>query len=173
MKKYVIGAVVGCLLSIGVTAYGEEVKSLVGRQIEGQFTVNLNGGNLENKAIVIDGTSYLPVREVSEKLNLNVEFDPEKGIALETKGQTTPPDRPDVIFYPPGDSQPVDQPKKTLDELNADIKFFTDRIKIEESGLTLAKKGNNTEAVTRIEKEISDLKSKIADLEKQKAELTK
>lgn len=85
MKKTVLAFVMGIALSISVTAFAEEVQSLIGRTIEGQFPVKVNGEQLSVQAIVIDGTSYLPVRAVGEALNLEIKFDSDLGIELNDK----------------------------------------------------------------------------------------
>jgi hypothetical protein len=85
MKKYLIGALFGFLLSLSISVYGEEVKSVIGAVIDGELPVSVNGEKLGNKAITIAGTSYLPVREFAEKVGYNVAFAPTSGISLERK----------------------------------------------------------------------------------------
>lgn len=85
MKKYWIGALFGFLLSLSVSVYGEEVKSVIGAVIDGELPVSVNGEKLNDKAITIAGTSYLPVREFAEKVGYDVAFAPANGISLERK----------------------------------------------------------------------------------------
>lgn len=82
MRKLLLGLMVVALLSVSAVVYAEEMKSLVGQAIQGTFPVTVNGENLKNEAIVLDGTAYLPVRELSEKLGVEVEFSLETGISL-------------------------------------------------------------------------------------------
>jgi hypothetical protein len=82
MKKFIIGVLFGVILSTSMSVYGEEVKSVVGQAIQGTFPVKVNGDILNNEAVVLDGTSYLPVREISEKLGMEVKFTPDTGIEL-------------------------------------------------------------------------------------------
>lgn len=84
MKKLLIGIALGLMLSIPVGA-GAEVVSMVNKVIDGEFVVKLNGKNLDTKSIVIEGTSYLPVRDLAERLNINVKFDATNGIELTQK----------------------------------------------------------------------------------------
>lgn len=124
MKRFVVGALFGLLLSLSVTAYAEEVKTLVGRTIEGTFPVKLNGNPLENQAIVIDGTSYLPVREIAEKLNMSVKFDPQEGILLGPDESKVPEWAGTVIIgttpVNPGD----EEARAELEKENEKIKRF-------------------------------------------------
>lgn len=80
-----IGILIGAAITVSATAAAEELQSLVGKKIDGEFTVTLNGKELAVKAGTIEGTSYLPVRAVSESLGLDVGFDSEKGISLAKK----------------------------------------------------------------------------------------
>lgn len=76
MKRGMV-AVIALILIIGIAtgvmAAGQG--SLVGRAVQGTYPVVLNGNTLGQTAIVIDGTSYLPVRAVADALNLKVEFE--------------------------------------------------------------------------------------------------
>ncbi|TNJ66668.1 hypothetical protein FE784_08865 [Paenibacillus hemerocallicola] len=85
MKKYLIGALFGFLLSLSISVYGEEVKSVIGAVIDGELPVSVNGEKLGNRAITIAGTSYLPVREFAEKVGYDVAFAAASGISLERK----------------------------------------------------------------------------------------
>ncbi|KRE33297.1 hypothetical protein [Paenibacillus sp. Soil724D2] len=88
MKKYLVGAVFGFCLSLGVGA-SAEVVSMVGKVVDGAFPVTVNGSKVEASAIVIEGTSYLPVRAMGDALNMNVSFDPNMGVELKQKEVAT------------------------------------------------------------------------------------
>lgn len=82
MKKVIITFFMGVVFSFSATVFAEEAKSMIGRAIEGQFPVKVNGQQLDVPAIVIDGTSFLPVRAIGEALGLEVKFDADMGIEL-------------------------------------------------------------------------------------------
>lgn len=84
MKKFIIGFLVGIMLSFSFSTYAE-VQSLIGRVVQGIYPVKVNGVKLEKQAIVIDGTSYLPVRAIGESLGFDVSFDSNSGIELKQK----------------------------------------------------------------------------------------
>lgn len=50
-------------------------ESMIGKKVQGVAPVLLNGKQLNKKAIIIDGVSYLPVRELAETLGLSVDWD--------------------------------------------------------------------------------------------------
>lgn len=73
MRKYLVGFIFGIALTLSFNVYAA-VESLVGKQVQGEVPVKLNGAQLDNKAAIIDGSSYLPVRAIGEALGLNVDF---------------------------------------------------------------------------------------------------
>lgn len=57
-----------------VTSLAEGVQVYVGKKIEGQFPVSLNGERVEQPGLVIEGVSYLPVRVIGEMMECEVSF---------------------------------------------------------------------------------------------------
>jgi hypothetical protein len=90
MRKYMIGALFGFILAFTVSAHAE-VTNMIGKVIDGAFPVKVNGTTLQNQALVIEGTSYLPVREFAESLGMDVKFDANMGIELTRKTVTPIP----------------------------------------------------------------------------------
>lgn len=82
MKKHVISLLVGITMLIAATAYAEEIQSMIGKAVDGEFSVSVNDVTLDKKAIVIEGTSYLPVRAIGEALGTEIYFDADLGIKL-------------------------------------------------------------------------------------------
>jgi hypothetical protein len=72
MRKYLVGFIAGLLFMAALPVYGA-VTSMIGKKVSNEITVTLNNGDV-GKAIVVDGRSYLPVRDLSNalKLKLNV-----------------------------------------------------------------------------------------------------
>jgi hypothetical protein len=83
MKKFIIGVLVGISITAAGSAYADDiVQSVVGKSVDGQLPVKISGKELSTQAIVVEGTSYLPVRAVGESLNMEVKYDPATGIEL-------------------------------------------------------------------------------------------
>lgn len=166
MRKYVIGAIVGFCLSIGVGAHAE-VSSLVGRVIEGVFPVTYNAAPIGD-ALVLDGTTYLPVRKLGEAMGLNVAFDADLGVSLtKTVSETTyaiPQEVKPVV------TTPVDNSKK-IQEIDVKIKSIQNEIPTYEQLIDGHKRNNRPYEQT--ENSLAKLRETITDLEKQKAELSK
>lgn len=99
MRKFMLGLLFGIALAITSTTYADEIKSMVGKNVQGEFPVYINGLELDTSAVVIDGTSFLPVRKISEYTNYDIGFDENKKvitlsnetneIAISYKRQTT------------------------------------------------------------------------------------
>lgn len=85
MRKYIIGMVVGVALATAGSVYGAEITTLIGKQIEGEIPVKVDGVTIEKKAIFVDGTSYLPVRAIGDALNMEVKYDADLGVELTPK----------------------------------------------------------------------------------------
>lgn len=85
MRKYVIGIFVGFALSFAVGAHAEVI-NMIGKTIEGSFPIKIDGKQLENQAVVVEGSSYLPVRAIGDALGMEILFDANLGIELKQKG---------------------------------------------------------------------------------------
>ena len=74
MKKFVSGLLIGFLLAIPTYAIAEQT-SMIGKTIESEYPVIIDGKELEVPAIVVDGRSFAPVRAIGEAMGLNVSFE--------------------------------------------------------------------------------------------------
>jgi hypothetical protein len=84
MKKFVMGLILGAALSFTVSANAEEIKSLIGKQVDGETTVLLDGVELPVQAAIIEGTTYAPVRAIGEAVGKKVDWREGK-VTLDTK----------------------------------------------------------------------------------------
>lgn len=90
MKKYIIGGIAGFFLATTLSAHAEELTSLIGKTIQGAFPFQIEGKTIGTPAIVVDGTSYLPVRAFGEATGYDVSFDADLGISLKKKEEKPP-----------------------------------------------------------------------------------
>jgi hypothetical protein len=177
MKKYLIGAIFGIVLSFSVSVYAEEVKSLIGRAIEGQFPVKVDDKQLDNQAIVIDGTSYLPVRAIGDALNMEVGFNADLGITLKSKPKPVEEAKPTVTPSPtptvlkPEDIErlyPQNTSNKELNKINEEIVYWMMLLNVAKKSRIVAASDSEKEVYTD---RIVEYETKIADLEAKKAAL--
>jgi hypothetical protein len=89
MRKYIIGALFGFVLTFSLSVHADDIKSLVGKAVQGTFPVTIKGKALEKQAIVIDGIGYIPVRTMGDALGLDVTFNADLGISLNKKLSVT------------------------------------------------------------------------------------
>lgn len=171
MRKYVIGMFVGCALSFAVSAQAEIV-SMIGKTIDGAFPVKVSGKQLEQTAIVVEGTSYLPVRAIGDALNMDVSFNADLGIELKQKEvtpvvnqTTTTKTQTPTVLTPEKKAQKL----KNIDDTIADLKS---NIKGIQMGIEVSQKANPEDPDLKTYKDrMAKYESDISDLEKQKAEL--
>lgn len=111
MKKYVIGGIAGFLLATTLSAHAEEITSLIGKTIQGSFPFQIEGKTLATPAIVVDGTSYLPVRALGEATGYDVSFDADLGISLKKKEAQPPSPTPSPTSTPTPTPSPSATPE--------------------------------------------------------------
>lgn len=179
MRKYIIGILIGFCLSFGVGAHAE-ISSYVGRVIEGAFPVTYNDAAIGD-GLVIDGTTYLPVRKLGEAMGLTVLFDADLGVSLKKVISVT------------GDTYGLEPTIKEVPELmkmKANVPLTVDQIdkKIEKAKIN---EQHTIAAIKEMEKDsvrqnrtledmpkyqpfknlLAGYEAELADLERQKAEL--
>lgn len=79
MKKSVIAIIAACVLITGTSAFAATT-SLVGKKVTKEVTVKKNGVKSAKKAVIIDGTTYAPVRDIAESAGYSVSY---KGDVIE------------------------------------------------------------------------------------------
>jgi hypothetical protein len=180
MKKFIFGLLVGVTITAAGTAYADEISNVIGKTIQGQYPVKIEGKQLSTQAVVVDGTSYLPVRAVGEALDMDVKFNADLGIELTEKGGTK------VEVTP----KPVDAPEQSNSEENGQqlvdttlpkdkqIAYLKDEIIGIETmlpglKLTLSKWDPSTNSSKELAKTIADNESRLAAMKALLEELQK
>jgi peptidoglycan hydrolase CwlO-like protein len=74
MKKSVVAFLAGFLLAIGVSVAHAEIESYIGRKVDGQFPLIVNGEISEVPAITIGGRSFIPLRAAGELFGARVSW---------------------------------------------------------------------------------------------------
>jgi len=86
MKRFIAGLIIGVILMLAAPAFGDGV---IGKVVEGTLPLVINGKKAMQDVIVIEGTSYLPVREACKMFGYNVSWNQEtREVILETKDHT-------------------------------------------------------------------------------------
>lgn len=74
VKRIVVSFIAGILVAIGTSVVHADVASLIGKRIDGQFPIRVNGELSEVPAITIDGVSYIPLRAAGELFGAKVSW---------------------------------------------------------------------------------------------------
>ncbi|OMF37424.1 hypothetical protein BK133_05050 [Paenibacillus sp. FSL H8-0548] len=152
MKKlyYVLfGIIIGVVLSIGSSAYAAELSSLIGKKIQSEWSVTLNGKNL-GTALIVDGKSYAPVRVIGEAAGFDVTFSDKNVILKSVEKGDVPMALADVetaIEYRKSEIKSLTSFKQSVFDIEDKRKIIEDKIAV--------------------------LEAEIIELEKQKADLLK
>lgn len=74
MRKYVVGFIIGAVFASAFPAYGA-VSSMIGKKVQAENTVIVNGKVLDVKSVNIGGTTYAPNRAIANALGLDIKFE--------------------------------------------------------------------------------------------------
>ncbi|MEX2461711.1 MAG: hypothetical protein WD469_10540 [Paenibacillaceae bacterium] len=200
MKKIILGMIIGIGLSLGVTTYADDIVSMIGKKVEGSFPLIINNARADKDVLVIDGTSYLPVRSAALLFGYDVSFNADLMVVLTKKNETViknPTDgtaiqplttltpthipAPTAIPVPTASKAPVENKadiikkiKNNIIGMNAQIGVVQDEIIKQE--LLLKSIQNDTNQAAKVQStkvEITRLKSVLADSTKQLDQLKK
>lgn len=160
MKKFIFGLILGAGLSFALSAQAE-VKNYVGAIIQGQFPVTIDGVAFEAPGIVVDGTSYLPVRKFAESVGYDVKFNADMGIELTKKVL------PGEVPTSPTTVEETTEVK--ISRIDGEISYLEGRLQFTKVNLNNAK---TEEQKKNFETAIAEIEAKIAELEAEKAKLT-
>ncbi|WP_339211908.1 hypothetical protein [Paenibacillus sp. FSL L8-0333] len=165
MKKIIVSFLAGALMMVSVQAFGSSV-SQIGKKIQTEYTVTIDGKKLTVPAIAVDGQSFAPVRAFGNEAGYEVSVNG-KDIFL-NKGDDSIVGSQEQIVTPSAAPVATPQPSLTgnqnkLATLHSKILYIAGDIGVTEA--QLKDDPNNTELKTKLEK----LKSEYAELLAQKA----
>lgn len=81
MKKWTYllsGVVIGALVATAGSVFADQVKTLVGKKVTGEYTVIVDGKELEDKGAVIEGRTNVPVRGITQALGVDFKVEGKK-----------------------------------------------------------------------------------------------
>ncbi|MEC0139740.1 hypothetical protein P4H94_23080 [Paenibacillus macerans] len=183
MKKVVAGFVAGVLFAIGATSFADGV-SLVGKKIQSEVAVTAKGEQLPDKAIVVDGKSYAPVRAVAEAAGMQVSYG-KGGIVLTETAQeptvnqvTNPVDeskkekettsnnlkKERLLRDIEEATERKEQFQKAIDQINESLTRSSSQMKTEDAQRLIE---DNQIMIEKIDKEIENSKKMLTELDEQ------
>ncbi|OMD92709.1 MULTISPECIES: hypothetical protein [Paenibacillus] len=158
MKKIITGAIAGALLLTSVSVFADSA-SLVGKKVQGLFTVEQNGTKIAD-AVIIDGVAYAPVRAVSQAAGVQLTVEGKKIIMKESESETTKAEPVATAIPEPTPVAPTATPmidKSVVTKLN----ILNGKIMSLSANIAL------TEAQLKDDPNNSDLKKKVEDAKAQ------
>ena len=168
MKKVIIASLV--FLMIGAAAVYAESTSLIGRKVQSEAVVTLDGERL-GSVIIIDGVSYAPVRVIAEASGLNAGY--KKGEVMLTTNT--------VNTASTAENKDVDSLTKEKRQLTLRADFLTDAIASTEYSLAKHRATLDTvdqpdvdfyvELITQIERENVAYTKELAKINERLAEI--
>lgn len=182
------GFSIGIVVSIPLHAAAESL-SKVGKQVEVEVPVRVNGELLDTPAIGIEGTTYTPARSLAETLGAAVDWDGDTGeVVIETKisAERETPEGGDglskektVEEFEPSSLDEIEleirdinyriESKKVLRDLHRGYVEDVESRDIPESEMDMHEIAKRS--AERLTDEIEELEAKKAELEAAKAEL--
>lgn len=77
MKRFVMGVIVGCVFMISATVIAEEY-NILGKIVDATMPLYIDGQKAEKDLIIIEGTSYAPMRAAAGLFGYEIEYVPDK-----------------------------------------------------------------------------------------------
>jgi len=167
MKKFISGLLVGVLLFAGTSVFADSAKSLLGKRVQGTYEVAFNGKKIGDAA-VIEGSTYLPVRSISDAAGIDIAVEGKK-ISLTTNGGQVIPETNDSTVDEANRAKA--KIENEISGLKMQISFYERDIKIEKEEILAPLQERLAELksapATQTEKEkIETIEKKIADSQK-------
>ncbi|MEK0313747.1 hypothetical protein [Cohnella sp. 56] len=165
-KSFIVGFFAGVMMTASVSSFAA-TSSVVGKKVQGEFTVVVDGAALSQKAVVIDGSSYAPLRSVGDSTGYDVSFE-DKTVAFTKKTEVA--------------NSTVSENANELTAINQELLALTMKLKIysEEVNRLETEGRANPDKQKEISKQIEDLNveydpiaSKLKTLQARRDELQK
>lgn len=161
MKRFLMGLLVGLCIGLPVSVMAD---SLVGKKIETEVAVKLDGEYLEVNAIGLEGRTYAPVRALAEALGKDVDWDGEVIITTPVESVLEDSEEMDVM--------PNNESSDYIEVLEASITAKKNALSTLEYLLEIdISNGADENVIQRQQEDILKLKNEIAELEQKLADL--
>jgi hypothetical protein len=176
LKKFVSGIVVGLLLFSGASVFADST-SLIGQKVQGLFSVEKDGVKVAD-AVIINGSTYAPIRAVSEATGANLSVDGKKIIISDkedsTVDQAIQAENTNLVQDAKKQRQ-IDRYNGSIKTSNEDISSFEALLKKSQEDLANAKTDGEVkaakESIEYIQIRLKEARNVLADAEARLAEL--
>ncbi|GIQ63729.1 hypothetical protein PACILC2_22970 [Paenibacillus cisolokensis] len=179
MKKIIAGIVGFSLLLVGTSVSASVIKdAIIGKKVDGVAKVIVDGKALETNAITINGTSYVPVRALTEAVGGKVVRATSGTIELKTESGDTV--NPEIMAKKSNLETEINSRKREIEKakerlaLNQSIIDNTDELVTTNGKIPFEETEQYAKIVAEMERDqakIKQLEAEIAELEAQLAAL--
>lgn len=161
MRKYLIGILLGASLMFSAQAFGAAA-TLIGKKISREVKVIIMGAELEKKAILLDGTTYVPLRVITEKLGLQAEY-----VNGEVVVRNKSAELAEYELKITKKMKEVEDTKEAISLLQSDIKLQEQRL-VDENGRVYDIPAMSPQAqLERLRPRLTEAESKLANLQQE------
>jgi hypothetical protein len=174
MKKIVIGIIIGALLMFSGQAIADSI-SKVGKKVQAEYVIKVDGKKLDAKALAIDGQTTTPNRALADAVGYDVAF-VNKEVIFTKRSEVQPVEETEqpVPTETPPTSIPIEEPKSeyTLESVNSLIKSIESEMRAYKLMYDdLVRDGANPEQLEKWEKYFKDKEAELVRLRAIKADL--
>ncbi|WP_348624282.1 hypothetical protein ABFT51_03490 [Paenibacillus peoriae] len=174
MKKIVAGFLAGALFTIGATSFADEIESLVGKKIQSETSVSVNGKELD-KAIVVEGKSYAPVRSIGEAAGYTVTVEGKNVVLKDGTKKDGAAKLNTAEVKEKYRLEKIESYKTALAENNKKVQelkdFISDKKDKADKATTDKEKADYSEIISRYEQQLADYENTVKDIEANLAKL--
>lgn len=128
MRKYVVGAIAGALIVFAGQAAAESV-SKIGRKVQAEYVVKVDGVPLEAKGLAVDGQTTVPARAFAEAVGYDVSFKNKEVILTKKEGENVEQKDP----APSEAEYTLESVESAIDERERYLQVSKDMLRIAES----------------------------------------
>lgn len=176
MRKYVVGIIIGALLAFAGQTAADSV-SKIGKKVQGEVVVKVDGVPLEAKGLIVDGQTTVPARALADASGYDVAFQNKEVLLTKKEVETTVHNVPELEQEPQiglDDIPPIVDPgpEYTIETVTNAINGVNKELVFTKVNLKLAEDGNYApEDILRIRNSVQELEAKLERLEGIKSEL--
>lgn len=167
MRKYVVGAIAGALIVFAGQAAAESV-SKIGKKVQAEFIVKVDGKELETMGLSIDGQTTVPARSLANAVGYDVAFVNKEVILTKKEDEKVTETTNESVVTP----DPIEEPKYTLESITFLIESRENELKTKKRMFdTSVEFGASQDEITKGLAAIKEMEDELANLKAIKAEL--
>jgi len=159
IKQLAVGIIIGAVLMFSGQAMAESI-SKIGKRVQGEYAVRVDGVKIEAKGLSIDGQTTVPARALADAIGYSVAFKNNEVVLIKKEQEAS------------SQMQELERRKlqDVLNETLGDIEGVEFSIRQTEGQLLTGSFGSEAEK-GNTEKRLAEYKTKLEELQKKKVEL--